>query len=188
MKFEILKKVWDQQNNESMFVINENTMQNIILRNKQTASKTIDKLEIFISIINSIVAVILFIKALNDTHYWNFAGSGMMIATVIYIQYFRQKRKKSENKFDRTLLGEIDHAISNTKHTIQFNWLMIVGYLLPFTIFYSVKMFATGASVEKWLFILGMYALSFLLLYLVQRKYYLPQKANLLHLRGLLEA
>lgn len=183
MKFDEMKKIWDAQNNEVLYAINEDALFRSVTRKKNAASRRIDLVEKSIALINSITAVTVFIDALNDPHGWDYVGSAILASTVIYIFYFRWKRKKTELTFDRTMLGELDHAISNTDSIIKFTYLMVFGYFVPISFFYMLKMLDRGASMEKWLFIFFMFALAIALVTWERKKCHIPRKKDLEVLR-----
>lgn len=179
MEFEQLQKIWNEQKGETMYAIDQQALHNSVGQKKDAASRRINKVEIGITLINSFCAIFLFMDALDDPHNWDFFGSAIMAATVVYIQYSRYKRKKAENTFDRSIIGELDHAISNTDSIIKFTSLMIFGYLIPISIFYFSKMIALGASWEKWVLIIGMYVLAFFLIRWERRNCHIPRKESL---------
>lgn len=183
MEFEEMQKIWDEQKGENMYVINESTLHQSITRKKDAASRRISKVEIAITLINGTVGAILLIDALKNPIFWDFAASGIMAFTVIYIQYFRWKRLKEERTYDRSMLGELDQAIFNTGHIIRFTYLMTLGYLLPTSIFYTAKMIDLGASLEKWLLIGGAYILAFFLIRWERKRMHFPRKERLLALK-----
>jgi len=183
MDIEELQKVWNEQKGENMYVINESALMKSINRKKNAASRRINKVEIGLIIINSLCSILLFTDSLDDPHKWDLLGSFMMLGTVIYVLISRLKRKRSENTFDRTMLGELDHAISNTNSIIRFSRLMILGYLIPFSVFYVGKMIDLGAPLEKWLLIFGLYILAFLLITWERKHMHIPRKEQLQKLR-----
>ncbi|MFK7952716.1 MAG: hypothetical protein AB8B73_07690 [Ekhidna sp.] len=183
MEFDQMQKIWNEEKKENLFVIDESALHKNVTRKKNAAGRRINKVEIGLILINSICSIILFISALNDTHSWNFIGSGLMLITVLYILYSRSKRKKGENTFDRSMLGELNHAISNTDSIIQFSRLMIIGYLVPFSIFIIGKLIWSDASIERWLTMGGMYLLAFILIQWERKKMHIPRKRNLEILR-----
>lgn len=183
MEFEEMQKIWNEQKGENMYVIDENALHNRIKSKKKAASKRINKVEIGLILINSICSIILLIGALDNPHYWEHVSSAMMLGTVIYVFYSRRKRKKAENNFDRSMLGELNHAIANTDSIISFSRLMIVGYLIPFSIFFVGKMIVLGASIEKWLTVFGLYLLAFILIQWERKSCHFPRKRHLEALR-----
>lgn len=151
MEFEEMQKIWNEQKGETMYAINETALHKSVTRKKNAASRRINRVEIILTLVNSTVAIILISIALVRSENWEFITSGLMAASVAYIQYFRWKRKKAENTFDRSMLGELDHAIWNTNSIIRFNYFMYVGYLIPFALIKLSEMIVNGAGLVKWL-------------------------------------
>lgn len=187
MEFEEMQKIWDEQKGETMYAINEKALHRSITRKKDAASRRINKVEIGLILINSACGVILFIDALNDQHNWDFIGSAMMFCTVIYMGFLRHKRRKAENTFDRSIGGELDHAIANTNSIIHVSRMMIIGYLIPFSVFYIIKMISLGGPLNSWLTIGGMYLLAFVLIQWERKKMHIPRKEKLERMKRKLE-
>lgn len=183
MEFEEMQKFWNEQKGETMYAINEPALHSSVTDKKDAASRRINRVEIMMSLINSIVGTFLFVLAVIRPHMLNFINAGLMVATIVYIQYFRWKRKKAENTFDRSMLGELDHAISNVNFMIRFNYLMLVGYLLPLAVVSISALIVAGATLDKWLIITGAFLLSFFILRWEQRAYNVPGKKQLLALK-----
>ncbi len=183
MDFEEMQKVWDEQKGETMYAINEAALHQSVTRKKNAAGKRINRVEIMLSIINSLVVLFLLILMRNHPRIWGFINAGIVATSVVYIQYFRWKRKKAENMFDRSMLGELDHAISNTNYIIRFNYLMVVGYLVPLSVVTITSLAVSGASLVKWLIVTGMFVLSFFVVRWEQKAYNIPRKKQLLALK-----
>ena len=183
MEFEELRKIWDEQKGETMYVINEATLHRSVTRKKNVASRRINKVEIMVSLINGGSAIFLFVLALRGSHQWGFVTGGLLAATVIYIQFFRWRRRQAENTFDRSMLGELDHAISNANAIIRFNYLMMVAYLIPLALLSLTKMIVVGASWEKWFLMIVAFSLSIFLVRWEQKACNLPRKKQLLALK-----
>jgi hypothetical protein len=183
MEFEEMQKIWNEQKGENMYVINETAMHKNVTREKNTVSRRISRLEIKLSIINSVTAIILLILVLDHPYVLGFIIVGLMAATVVYILYFRSKRKKSENTFNRTMLGEVDQAISNANSMIKLNYILVMGYLIPLSVLTVSSMIMTGAPFYKWLIIAAAFILSFFLFRWEQRACNIPRKKKLLSLK-----
>ncbi|GAB4239520.1 MAG: hypothetical protein Tsb0034_15600 [Ekhidna sp.] len=184
MEFEELQKIWDEQKGETMYAINESALYKRIQSKKRAESRKINTVEISLMIINSIVGIILFYGAIvDDEPFWDISFGVVMLITVVFLAFFRWKRKKKENTFDRTMLGELDHAISNAQSTIQIATIMVLYYFIPVGIFSVIKMIVQGASLEKWLLIIASYTLAFLLVRWEKRKCHIPRRENLVKLK-----
>lgn len=184
MEFEEMQKIWNDQNGETMYAINESALHKSISRKKEAASKRINLVEIMLMIINSTVTIILFTDAILDKEGpWDYAGATIMALTVVFLMYFRTKRKQKENTFDRSMMGELDHAISSSDSMIRIATIMIYYYLIPIGIFTLGKMLYFGADIEKWLLMIGMFGLAFILVRWERKVMHIPRKRNLMALK-----
>lgn len=128
MKFEEMKKIWNEQNQAHMYVIDEKMLQDNIQAKKRVASRFINKMEWFIIIANSCTALTLgianYFKSQNSLLTYLMAIA--LLCSVAYVIYRRQHRLKNENLFDRTLLGDLEHAISNATYRARLSsWLLM---------------------------------------------------------------
>lgn len=183
IEFEEMQKSWNEQKGETMYTVDESALYGIVKRKKDAASRRINNMEIMISIINGIAGVGSIILAVVNAHPVNFINAGIMIGTLPYIQYFRRKRKQAENTFDRSMLGELDHAISNESSIVRFNHLMVVGYLIPLAIVATSTLIFAGASLDKWLIAMGAFLLSIIILLWEQAASNMPRRNQLLGFR-----
>ena len=181
MEFEEIQKIWNEQKGETMYVINENALHRSVTNKKNVASKKINRAEILISIVNTITSAILFKVAITG-HPIMFITFGLFAATVVYIQFFRRKRKKAENNFDRSMLGELDHAISNTNYILRFNYFVLV-YIISFAIITIPEMIIRMDSWQEWLIVILATLLSLFLVHREQKACNIPRKKQLLKLR-----
>ncbi len=186
MEFEEIQKVWNEQKGENMYVINESTLHKNVIRKKNASAKRIEIVETILSILNSIVFIVVMILTLRHPNAWGFINAAIVGLSVVYIRYFRAKRKKSDNTFDRSMLGELDHAISNANFIIRFNYLLLVGYILPMAVVCISSLIAAQAGLGKWLLIAGMFLLSVFLIRWEQKVCNVPRKAQLLDLKKML--
>ncbi|MEO1254927.1 MAG: hypothetical protein AAFY41_08585 [Bacteroidota bacterium] len=184
MEFEELQKIWNSQKGETMYAINESALHSSITRKKDGISRKINMLELALIFINSTCALILFIDSIIDNeNSWDHIGATILALTVVFLLFFRQRRLKKENTFDRTMLGELDHAIANSQSILQIATMMIYYYLLPVAVFSIGKMIYFGASLERWLLILGMFALALFLIRWERQNLHIPRKKRLIELK-----
>lgn len=179
-----MQKIWDEQRNETLFVINEEAMHNRVKAKKKQANRILNVTEIGLMIVNSITAIILLVDAIIDQEgIYSYAGVGIMAFTVCYLLFIRKNRKKSDQKFDRTILGELDHAISNTESTIKIGKTMVYWYFIPIAIFIFIKMIYQDATLMKWLLIIGAFILGNFVANWEIKKCHIPRKRHLESLR-----
>lgn len=183
MEFEDMRKIWDEQKGETMYVIDETALHKSVSRKKDAVSRKINRLEIMASLVNGFVAIFVLVVAPQRNFYWALGASGLFAAAVVYTQYLRWKRKKGENRFDQSLLGELEHAISNANSIIKFNSFLVAGYFIPVFVFSFSKMIVRGAHLEKWLVTAGMFLLAILLTRWEQKRCNIPRRKQLLDLK-----
>lgn len=184
MEFEEMQKIWNEQKGETMYAIDQQALHNSVGRKKNAASRRINLVEISLIIINSAVTIILLADAIIEKEgFWDYAGAGIMGLTVLFLLYFRSRRKKKENSFDRSLMGELEHAIANSDSIIRIGTIMIYYYLIPIGIYTLGKMIYFSASLEKWLLMIGMYILALFLIRWERKAYHIPRKRNLMALK-----
>lgn len=188
MELEEMQKIWDEQKGETMYAINESALHENISKKKTQASLRMNIVELSLMAINSVVGAVLLVDAIIDKEgIWDYSFSIIMLLTVLFLANFRNKRLKQEKTFDRSMLGELDHAISNSSRIVQISTIMIKFYLLPVGIFSITKMAVFGAASEKWLLVIGAFVLAFFLVYYERKVCHIPRREKLIKLRDKLQ-
>lgn len=134
MEFEELKKVWDEQNQKTIYTIDEQTLHNIITKKKRGAIKKARLMEYVLIGANllagSFVIGAHILKEKGD--YFGLSMGIIMVLTAVVCFYFRSQRISGKNRFNNTINGDINHAISDalyvvrTSRTMQFYFILIV--------------------------------------------------------------
>lgn len=131
MKFEEMKKIWDEQNQAHLYVIDETQLRNTIDEKKRKSSRLVSKIEIFGIMAN--VTAGGFVLILNFAEQKGYALANimgmLMLATAGYIYFMRTKRLKSENQFNRTMLGDLEHAINNATYQTRLSFSMLLVFI-----------------------------------------------------------
>jgi len=178
MEFEKIQKIWgEQQNQQNAFAFDEQALFNSIKQKSKSAEKRIDTVEKGLIIVNTFVAVATMLDYLkeNNNGYWDLILSLAIFFSVGYIIFFRLNRKKKTFEFDRSMIGELEHAISNTYSILKVSWLMIFGYTIPLILFIVSKMIYFNAPVEKWIIISFAFCFGLALIIIERKKAHLPR-------------
>lgn len=183
MEFEEIQKIWNEQKGETMYAIDENALHKSVTRKKNAATRRINKVEIMLMLVNSLGVIFLSILMYNHPRIWGFINMAILATSVVYVLYFRRKRIKAENMFDRSLLGELNHAISSSKYMIKFNRLVFLGYLIPLSVVGISALIFSGASLKKWLITSGMLLLCLIVVRWEQKKCNIPKNEQLIALK-----
>lgn len=126
MKFDELQKIWDSQNNQPLYIINEKAMHNHIQSKMKQASHITNISELLIIILyigvgSFILALNLFKESGNISMY---LVAAWMLATALYVLVSRIRRIKENHRFDRSMHGDLHHAISVATYQVRLSQIM----------------------------------------------------------------
>ncbi|MEO7309678.1 MAG: hypothetical protein ABIX01_04725 [Chitinophagaceae bacterium] len=156
MEFEDMKKIWDSQNSQPLYAIDEQGLHNRILSKKRLASK-ITKISELMGIIAYIVTgcfifgVTLYKQNAGLSSYKQNGSLFMYIlavwlfASALYIVKIRILRIRGSHRFDRSMNGDLGHAISVAMHQVQLSLIMRWN-MLPIGLLTALSISETGKS------------------------------------------
>jgi hypothetical protein len=126
MEFEEMKKIWDAQNNELFYGINEKALHNCILSKKKQVYHIANISEWLCIIVNGvggcfILGVYLFKQSGNIFMY---ILAAWMFGSALYLVVTRMRRIKGYHLFDRSMHGDLDHAISMATYQVRLSLIM----------------------------------------------------------------
>jgi Ca2+/Na+ antiporter len=153
MEFDEMKKIWDSQNEEPLYAINEAALHRSIKSQKERAGR-LNNIGDF-SLIAACIAVaiiysIRFIVNGTPTIYDSLIVIAMLLYSG-YVWYSRTRRKKREQTFGHTILGDLNHAISGVKYRAWRTKSLVWRFLVPIYGLYFLDMSQTGASLWDWI-------------------------------------
>src|SRR4051812_825366 len=121
MEFEEMKKIWDTQTQSPLFVMNEQALHNRISAKKSQAGHITAFSETLAVLVNLVGgAVILIVNLLSkNISAWMNAMAGWMFVTALYVIVNRVKRMSAEQTFDRSIAGDLDHAIATASYQVR---------------------------------------------------------------------
>jgi hypothetical protein len=126
MEFEELQKIWDVQNNEPLYAINAQALHNRILSKKKRAYHTTNFTELLLIFVN--VGTGCFILGMDffsqKGNIFMYLMSAWMFITALYVLASRFRRIKGEYRFDRSMLGDLGHAISMATYQVRLGRIM----------------------------------------------------------------
>lgn len=126
MEFDELQKIWDVQNNRPLYVINETALHNHIVSKKKKTDHITSISEWLLITVNFAAAGFVFwlnyFKSAGNVFMYIMAA--WMFITGVYVLVSRNKRMNGQNKFDRSMLGDLHHAISTAAYQVRISQLM----------------------------------------------------------------
>jgi hypothetical protein len=187
MKFEEMKKIWDAQNNEMLFGINEKTMHNLIHSKKNKGQRITNTSELLWIVVNIIAGSFVLVMNLvkGNENIFMYLLAAWMLGTAFIVSASRVKRISSNKKYNRSMLGDLEHAISLAGYQI---WFSILGRwnVLPVGLLVILGLWDSGRSIWVLIavmifFILSNYASGW------EHRIYLRRKKELENLKNKLE-
>ncbi|MBV6647329.1 MAG: hypothetical protein KI790_17860 [Cyclobacteriaceae bacterium] len=182
-----MKKIWDKQNNEPMYAINENTLIQMI-RSRISKSNFFLKLYDVAMIGSSFFVAILLIGDtwFHDESPIQYIPAGVAIILGIYMLVERSRRKRKEQAFSQSLLDSLDQAIWSTAYLIRKAETIMLWYVLP--LFGALAISVWLMSEKIWVVIcLAIVALfSYFGILWELKRWHRPRKKALIHLKTIL--
>lgn len=126
MKFDELKKVWDNQNNKPMYAIDHNTLENIVVSKKRSAINKAKFMEYVLIGANTIAGMTIIIA-----HYikekdivLDLVLAAIMLITATVLLFFRSQRISNKNKYERSINGDLEHGLSDALYVVRTSKIM----------------------------------------------------------------
>ena len=148
MEFDELQKIWDAQNDKPLYAINENALHNRISSKKNKGLHISNISELLTIIVNFagggfILGINLFNKNANSFMY---LMSAWMFGVAVYTLVSRYRRIKKDSIYDRSLNGDLLHAVSVADYQVKFSRLMRWN-ILPISLFMFLGILESGKSI-----------------------------------------
>lgn len=184
MEFEDMQVIWNSQNNEKLYAINEAALYEQIKRKGKSVDRLLEMSQLVMIAVNLFVGIFLIIDAWRDNgELYEYILPAMYLAYFIGAIVFRLVRRKEQVRFEETMLGELDKAIWQADYLIKQGYTLIKWYLLPLMLAASGSMLYNG----KPFWALGMFVFmagaSYLSHYWEIERCYVPKKRELEGLR-----
>jgi hypothetical protein len=187
--FEEMQSIWESQNDEKLFAVDDTALHAYIKRKGRTTRSLLELFEWIMIALNLLVGVALAVDFLSDH------GSGYrLILPVTYLTFSayallrRLKRQANEVRFKPTLLGELDKAIWQIDYLIRQGQTMMTWYVLPLVFALSITMFYSQKSLWTLVPTLALIPLCYFGIRWEINKWHLPKKRDLEALRETLIA
>lgn len=187
MEFEELQKIWDSQNNQPLYAINEKALHNRILSKRKQARHITNISELLLIIVNLcagsfILGINLFEQSGNIFIY---LMALWMLATSLFLLVSRFRRMKGEDQFDRSMHGDLSHAISVATYQVRLSQIMRWN-IIPIGTFILLGVWEGGKSV----WVVGLILIFFAVVYFAsgwEHSIYKARKRELEILKNKLE-
>ena len=149
MEFKDMQIIWNNENQEKLYAIDEAALHDQIKRKGQSITRKLDFVEILMMGINLVVAILLIVDGIRDND-----PAFAYILPLMYLGYailglvLRLRRQQKEDvTFAPTLIGELEKALWQINYLINQSRSMTVWYLLPLIIVAIITVFLNSGLV-----------------------------------------
>ena len=131
----------------------------------------------------SVIASIILFATGSDTVFNYLTISALLIIGVL-IYWNRITRLKKQKDYEQTVLGDLDHAISNMKYIVKRARTYSLWYVLPLAIPSLLNMYYKGVSSPlQWALVVGCFILGFSIIQVSLVRKYIPKLQKLEKMR-----
>ena len=154
MEFDEMKKIWDAQNNQPLYVLDEKALHNRVQSKMSTVLRLTNISEwslimIYLGAGGILIGLNPFQRGANIFIYLE---AVWMFAIVAYFVVSHIRRIKASRQFDRSIHGDLDHAISLASYQMRLSqiirWnLLPMGAIMIFSGWEAGKLFRVSAVI-----------------------------------------
>ncbi|MEQ8578489.1 MAG: hypothetical protein RIC57_14080 [Balneola sp.] len=130
MQFNDLQKIWDSQNNKPMYVIREEALHQKILAKGRKAGRTANLTE-WILISTGLIAsgILVYFDFMKDEgNVFSYISVVLFSLITVYGMINRFLRKNKTENFERSILGDLEHALSISEYQVSLSKGMLYGF------------------------------------------------------------
>ncbi len=189
MEFTEMKVIWDSQNGERLYAINESALYQQIKGKGKTIARLLRRFELVMIGVNILVGILLTgVAWLNGSAFYAYLLPMLYMGYALVAWLWRRGRRQQDVHFEPTMLGDLDKAIWRINYLIRRSHELMLWYLVPLTVAMAGYLLYEGSP----FFALATVAVMALSGFATDRweikRCYLPQKAALESLRSTLLA
>jgi hypothetical protein len=148
MEFDEMKRIWDSQNSEPLYTFNEKALHNRILSKKEKGRHIANASELLSVVAYAIAGC--FVLGMNlyqrSANIFMYVLAAWMLGSARYLLISRSRRIKQHDRFDRSMYGDLKHAIAVATYQVRLSQYMRWN-ILPIGILTLLGMWESGKSV-----------------------------------------
>lgn len=124
MEFEELQQIWDSQNNQPLYAINEAALHNRILAKRRQSRHIANISELLLIIVNAGAGGLTLGIFRQDRNIFMWIMAAWMLGSALYVLISRIRRMKSNKNFDRSMRNDLSDAISVATYQVRLSRIM----------------------------------------------------------------
>lgn len=170
MDFEEMKTIWDAQNSATAYKLDEQELHQRILARKKRAVFITNLSELMIIITYGVVGFVVLSVKMYYLAVW-------MFLVVMALMISRIRRLRAGRRFDRSVQGQLQHALATAKYQLRLSQLMRWNIVIMF----GLTFLAIWKAEKPWWALVLMFFFFLLSLYSsrLEHRKYTAQKESL---------
>jgi len=187
MEFEDLKKIWDTQNSEQVYAIDEKTLHQRVIQKNINSKRTAHINETAIIVIGFIVSLFMLGLSVIDDSTVYLSQAVIFLGITFYAMFDRKRRREIAGYSGGSIIEELEQAIRTNDYEIRRQKTMVWWFFAPTLAAMLFNLFKTS-GIFSWAVIILMLVTGILGLFVQHKsiKPLLTKKQDLGSLRKLL--
>ena len=127
-----MKKIWDSESNQTLYVIDQSKVEQMVNNKSMSANKRAGYVENFIIIMNLIVPIILFVIGglNNEIGFGEYSMAIFCLISVGATLIYKRRRLSSQLNSGDTMLDNLKHAIHNATYQARMTDFFLTWYII----------------------------------------------------------
>jgi hypothetical protein len=148
MEFDELQKIWDTQNKQPLYVINEQALHNRIVAKKHQVVHIAVVTEWILIIANTISGGFVLQQNFTGRRGLVFAYllAAWLLVTALYVLVNRVRRMREQKQFNRSISGDLQHALTTAIYQVRISRIMRWN-VLPIGLLVLLSVWEGGQSI-----------------------------------------
>ena len=169
-----------------MYVFDQEAINRMITRRAQGVNRVANINEWGLMIVAGLTAISLLFTG-SDGMY-KLLAAVTMLCTGGYVWWRRRQRLSQVEQTEKSILDELEGAISNARYLVRFAQTFVYWFLLPTAAVTLFRMSQKETSILSWVLIIGCFAFAYFLVQLELRWKHRPRLQRLEELREKLQS
>jgi hypothetical protein len=190
MEFEDMQKIWDTQNQQHVYAINEQTLHDRVIKNHANIMRYVNISEWMMFLIMLALSLVVLQDGIFNDELYQVPEALILLVATGYIYHARRERLRHEPQSDRSLLGDLNQALQAITHHARQQRNFIWWFIAPMVITTLIHMAFTyqGKPIWLWPLAFGMFIFNYWTIQRTLNNRVLPEKEDLEALRSMLTA
>ena len=149
MNIEDMKKIWDSEGNQTLYVLNESKVESIVNKKSLDANKRASYVENFIITVNLVLPIALFIFASikEELNFGEWALILFSLLSAMGTYYYKRVRISNQLNAGDAMLDNLDQAIHNATYQARMTQFILTWYIIGVASLMIYNMIREGTNI-----------------------------------------